>query len=156
MNLLNQSRMDKVSLNVHDICYNRKIKWNTLNLQVYRVRYNYKLWLLVAILWCILLIYTCSIWSKMKNNYTPLPKPLITTITSSLDSIFNLIKTMVIKLIYMFSAHFQIMPKFDNMVLSDLVLFKDGMYFIYSLTETLSNYRDYRINKKQFLVHHVN
>lgn len=43
----------------------------------------------------------------------------------------------------MFSAHFQIMPKFDNMVLSDLVLFKDGMYFIYSLTETLSNYRDY-------------
>lgn len=106
--------------------------------------------------WCILLIYTCSIWSKMKNNYTPLPKPLITTITSSLDSIFNLIKTMVIKLIYMFSAHFQIMPKFDNMVLSDLVLFKDGMYFIYSLTETLSNYRDYSINKKQFLVHHVN
>lgn len=92
----------------------------------------------------------------MKNNYTPLPKPLITTITSSLDSIFNLIETMVIKLIYMFSAHFQIMPKFDNMVLSDLVLFKDGMYFIYSLTETLSNYRDYRINKKQFLVHHVN
>lgn len=93
---------------------------------------------------------------KMKNNYTPLPKPLITTITSSLDSIFNLIKTMVIKLIYMFSAHFQIMPKFDNMVLSDLVLFKDGMYFIYSLTETLSNYGDYSINKKQFLVHHVN
>lgn len=56
----------------------------------------------------------------------------------------------------MFFAHFQIMPKFDNMVLSDLVLFKDGMYFIYSLTETLSNYRDYRINKRQFLVHHVN
>lgn len=56
----------------------------------------------------------------------------------------------------MFSAHFQIMPKFDNMVLSDLVLFKDGMYFIYSLTETLSNYGDYSINKKQFLVHHVN
>lgn len=56
----------------------------------------------------------------------------------------------------MFSAHFQIMPKFDNMVLSDLVLFKDGMYFIYSLTETLSNYRDYSINKKQFLVYHVN
>lgn len=55
----------------------------------------------------------------------------------------------------MFFAHFQIMPKFDNMVLSDLVLFKDGMYFIYSLTETLSNYRDYRINKKQFLVHHM-
>lgn len=49
----------------------------------------------------------------------------------------------------MFSAHFQIMPKFDNMVLSDLVLFKDGMYFIYSLTETLSNYRDYRINNQR-------
>lgn len=48
----------------------------------------------------------------------------------------------------MFSAHFQIMPKFDNMVLSDLVLFKDGMYFIYSLTETLSNYRDYSIFNK--------
>lgn len=51
----------------------------------------------------------------------------------------------------MFFAHFQIMPKFDNMVLSDLVLLKDGMYFIYSLTETLSNYRDYSINKNSFL-----
>lgn len=62
----------------------------------------------------------------MKNNYTPLPKPLITTVTSSLDSIFNLIiKDNGDKIdIYMFSAHFQIMPKFDNMVLSDLVLLK--------------------------------
>lgn len=40
------------------------------------------------------------------------------------------------------------MFKFDNMVLFDLVFFKDGMYFIYSFIEILLNYRDYRINKK--------
>lgn len=48
------------------------------------------------------------------------------------------------------------MFKFDNMVLFDLVFFKDGMYFIYSFIEILLNYRDYSINKKQFFVYYVN